>query len=58
LTSSSLRGIDSESLTARTFPDAGGGSLTSSPPAEELERGEERQKSPHENDQELWSHSW
>jgi hypothetical protein len=58
LTSSSLRGIESESLTARIFPDAGGGeSLTSSPPAEQLECGEERQKSPHENDQQLWSHS-
>jgi hypothetical protein len=42
-------------LTARTFPDAGG-SLTSSPPAEQLECGEERQQSPHQNDQQLWSH--
>ena len=56
LTSSSLRGIESESLTARTFPNAGGGSLTSSPPAKEPERREERQKSPRENDQQLWSY--
>jgi len=45
-----LRGIESDSLTARRFPAAGGdGSLTSSPPAEQLEGGEERQNSPRDD---------
>ena len=58
LTSSSLRGIESESLTARRFSDAGGGgeSLTPSPPAKQLERGEERHDAPGDNDQKLWAH--
>jgi hypothetical protein len=59
LTSSSLRGIESDSLTARRFSDAGGGgeSLTPSPPAKQLERGEERRESPAQDYQKLRSHS-
>ena len=58
LTSSSLRGIESDSFTASRFPGAGGdGSLTSSPPAEQLERGEEREQSPGDNYQQLRSDS-
>jgi hypothetical protein len=58
LMSSSWRGIESDSLTARRFSDAGGdGSLKSSPPAEQLERGEECQDSPGDNYQQLRSDS-
>lgn len=52
LTSSSPRGIESESLTAMRFSDAGK-SLTSSPPAKQLERGEKRHQSPAEDNQKL-----
>src|ERR1700704_294929 len=49
-TSSSLRGIESASLTARTFwGEIAVGSLTKSAPAEKLERGEEGDDAPCEN---------
>ena len=55
-TSSSLRGIESDSLTARRFRGAVAEvSLTTSTPAEQLERGEERDYSPNENDEHLGS---
>ena len=53
-TSSSLRGIERASLTARRFCERGAdGSLTPSAPAEKLERGEEGDDSPDHNDQHL-----
>src|SRR5882724_10097098 len=55
-TPSSLRGIESDSLTVRRFWGAvADGSLTQSAPAKQLERGEERDDSPHENDDDLWT---
>src|SRR5258706_16437118 len=55
-TSSSLGGIDSDSLTASRFRAAvTGESLTDLPPAEQLERGEERHYSPRQYYHHLWS---
>jgi len=54
-TSSSLRGIESDSLTASRFSGAAADeSLTPSAPAKELERGEEGDDSPRQNDDHLW----
>src|SRR3954470_15621975 len=53
-TSSSLLGIDRDSSTARTFPDAAvDESVTPLPPAEQLERREERHEPPDQNRQHL-----
>src|SRR6185436_8634769 len=53
-TSSSLRGIETVSLTARRFCGAVAvGSLTRSAPPEKLERGEEGNDSPDEDDHDL-----
>src|SRR3954469_10575858 len=55
-TSSSLRGIESDSLTASRFcGEVAEGSVTASAPAKELERGEEGYDSPHQNHQDLWT---
>src|SRR5947207_8513283 len=57
-TSSSLRGIESDSLTTSRFCGAvADGSLTPSAPAKEFERGEEGDDAPHQNDDHLWGDS-
>src|SRR5438034_6653810 len=57
-TSSSLRGIDSDSLTGRTFCGAvADGSLTSLSPAEQLQGSYECHDSPHHDDEDLRGHA-
>src|SRR5205823_9891335 len=57
-TSSSLRGIDSDSLTGRTFCGAvADGSLTSLSPAEQLQGSYECHDPPHHDDEDLRGHA-
>src|SRR4051812_21216968 len=51
--SSSLRGIETDSLTAIKFRRSADGSVTPLPPAKELEGGEERHETPDQNRQHL-----